>query len=280
MRHYYSLLSGIILTLSLSVQVATSDVTKDSAKGTLTVDGEVSQVSHAYADESDGDITVFLADSAIPKEAIPDDTYELGAEGSFRGIVFSVSRSSQALQKEGLYKLINAIHFYPVWNQLGSIGNGEITIFELSADVMTARIVTPVDNELSGHKFSYDIQFSVSLEKEPVELMIVNADDAPSRAFAEWARALFDGDAVAYRQLFAAEVMEMLPDDEEELAMGMEFQRESLPPQIAIMESVVSGSEATLTMAGRKGTSDYEGTVTMLLESGSWKVGAQSWSSN
>lgn len=279
MCNYHSLLAGIILTFSLGFQTSIGDTTQNSAEGTLSVDGKISKISYAYADESDGDITIFLADSPIPKEAIPDTTYDLGAEGGFRGIVFSVSRSSQELQKDGLYGLINAIHFYPVWNQLGSIGNGEITISELSAEVLTGRIVTPADNQLAGHDFSYDVAFSVSLEKELVEFMIVNADDAPSQAFALWAKALFDGDVVAYRQHAAAELVEMLPDNVEELAMGLEFQRESFPPQVAILESTISGNEAVLNMAGRKGASDYEGTVTMLLENGNWKVGMQSWSS-
>lgn len=157
----------LLLIFSANVKGDTSDVI---AQGRLTVDGSTVEISHVVADEDEGDITVIVSDNPIPPESVPDDVYNLGAAGEFQGIVFVVSRETKNIEKEGYYKLINAVHFYPTWTQLGSIGNGEITISKLDDKILSGRIFTPSEDNLAGHTFSYDISFSVSLEKDTSEI--------------------------------------------------------------------------------------------------------------
>ena len=165
MKNYKSTTIGLIFATSMLTGIASGELAQNSAQGSLTVDGQTATIKYAYADEYDGDITVVLADSPLAKQSIPDNVYNLGAKGEFRGFVFSVSRAMKKLQKDGLYKLINAIHYYPLWNQLGSVGDGVLTVSRFDTDTLVGRIATPSDNELVGHKFSYDVSFSVDLKK-------------------------------------------------------------------------------------------------------------------
>ena len=116
-----------ILTILLSIN---SIAIAGSAEGTLTVDGETTQIKHAYADIYDGDITIVLVDNEIEKDMVPDGVYSLGEQGKIKGIVFVVSEEKKELMSGGLYNLINAIHSYPKWNHLGSVGNGVLTLYQ------------------------------------------------------------------------------------------------------------------------------------------------------
>ena len=116
------LFAAIFLSLFL-VQLSYAS---DSASGQITVDGDSTSIKHVYASEYDGDITIILASSEIPQAKIPDGVYDYGAEGNFRGIVFVISEETKKLQSGGLYGLINAIHYHPKWNKLGTIGNGKL----------------------------------------------------------------------------------------------------------------------------------------------------------
>jgi len=279
MKQFKSAILALIFTASTLIGVTTSVIAQHSAEGTLTVDGETIEIKYAYADVYDGDITIVLSSAIIAPEMVPDGVYSLGEQGKFRGIVFSVSSEAKELLKGGLYKLVNAIHFHPTWNQLGSVGDGVLTTSKFDENTLTGKIATQSENELAGHKFSYDITFSVSLEKEAPELTIIDANDAPSQAFAAWGKALLANDFDTYKKHASREILEMLPEDPEKLAFGFEMQQSMFPTMIKIMNTKISGKKAVLTMAGKREDDISEGSVTMLMEDGKWKVNKQSWDS-
>lgn len=158
----FTLLGLVLLTANI---VGAADI--NSAKGSLTVDGETTKLKYAYAEKYDGDITVIVTDNMVAREMIPDEIYNLGTQGKLRGIVFVVSGKDKKLLSGGLYKLINAVHFHPKWNQLGSVGNGALTISHLDGKTLRGKISTASENELAGHSFSYDISFSANIMQAP-----------------------------------------------------------------------------------------------------------------
>jgi hypothetical protein len=267
---------AVILALMIPVTGTRAD---NSADGALTVDGETTKLKYAYMSEFDGDIIIVLSNNPIAPEMVPDGVYSLGEQGKMRGLVFPLSRESRKLQAGGLYKLINAIHFHPKWNQLGSIGNGELKISQFTQDNLSATLVTPAENAMSGHKFTYKVSFSVSLKKPPLDLKVTGANDEPSRAYAAWGKALMAGDANGYRKYSSREVIEMLPTDPKELASGIDMQQSMFPTVINVVGSKITGDRAELALTGRRGDEVSEGTVTMLRENGEWKVNRQSWKS-
>ncbi len=273
-------LSNIILIFYIILSTSNLFAEKletGSAKGYLIVDNQKIEINYAYADEFDGDITVILSDNQIPLEMIPDDVYSLGEQGKMRGIVFSVSAETKQLQKDGLYKLINAIHFHPEWNQSGSIGNGVFSFTKFNSEIIEGKIVTISNNELDGHTFSYEILFSASLKKIPLKLNYTGDLNEPVKAFIVWGNALFSMDIDNYKKYSANEILQMLPEDELEMKDGLEFQQLMFPTQIELIESNIKEKTAELKFKGSKGLQSYKGTVLMIFEDGKWKVNEQSW---
>ena len=280
MKQLKSVIVELALVISMFTGAASFANAQNLAEGSLTVDGETTAIKHAYTDIFDGDITIVLTSQIIPEEMVPDGVYNLGKQGKFRGIVFVVSSETQALLTGGLEGLINAIHFAPLWNKLGSIGNGALTIEKFDDNTLTGKIATPTDNKLAGHIFSYEISFSVSLKKEPLELSITGKMDPPAKAYAAWGKALLAGDTDEYKKHTSREIIAILPEDPKELALGIEMQQGMFPTEIAILSSKIEGKKAVLTMKGRSGGSLSDGIATMLLEEGAWKVNKQSWESS
>lgn len=274
-------LSFSCLVFFISVIFPSFTLAVDFASGSIVVDDDKTEIKHVYTSEFDGDITIILASSEIPESKIPEGVYDYGAEGKFRGIVFVISDETKKLQSGGLYGLINAIHYHPKLNKLGTIGNGELKNNKFDNDIFSAKIVTPSENSVEGHKFSYNISFSVNLKKVPVELTFSDGNtDPPSLAYQQWAKAMFTGDTVKYREYCSSEVLEMLPDDHSELKEGMEFQKMLFPTTIVIIDNKTDGNKSTLTMMGKNGEEVSEGKAIMLRENGKWKVNEQTWESS
>ena len=252
---------------------------ENAASGSLTVDGDNTVIKYAYADEYDGEITIVLVDNEIPEGMVPDGVYSLGEQGKIKGIVFVLSSDKKKLLKGGYYYLINAVHAYPKWNKLGTIGNGELIAVITDGDAFSGQIKTPSENDVEGHKFTYDLKFSVSLKKEPLSLTMSGKLDPPSQAFGEWGKALLAGDIEEYKKYTSQEILNMMPEDPVELNEGIEFQQLVFPTNIEIISTKIDGDKAVLKARGIRGNEVSRGTITMLKENGDWKVNKQSWQS-
>lgn len=269
---------AFFISAFLFINASTANAS-NSADGKLTVDGETTSIKYAYADEYEGDITIVLVDNEIPVEMIPDGVWTLGEQGKIKEIVFVVSSDEKKLQTGGLYNLINAIHSYPKWNKLGTVGNGELTITDSQGDLLSGRIKTPSENKVDGHKFTYDAKFSVSLKKEPLNLTVTGKTGQPAEAYKQWGNALFAGDIDSYKKYSSAELNEMFPDDQNEMKEGIEFQQLLMPTNIEILSIDIEGKNAVMKARGTRGSEVSEGTINMISENGAWKVGQQSWES-
>ncbi len=274
----YAILMAV-LALSVFFSISSELHAGNSATGSLTVDGDTTQIKYAYADEYDGDITIALVDNEIPGGMFPDSVWQLGEQGKIKGIVFVVSSDNKELMTGGYYGLINAVHSYPNWNKLGTIGNGQLIAKVSEGDSFSGTIKTPSENDVEGHKFTYEIKFSVNLKKEPLKLTMTGKSDAPSKAFEQWGNALFAGDIEGYKQHSSKEILAMMPDDPAELQEGIEFQQLVFPNNIEIISSDIKGDKAVLKAKGTRGSEVSVGNVTMVKEDGLWKVKEQSWES-
>ena len=268
-----------VLAVSMFFSISLDLLAGNSATGNLTVDGDTTRIKYAYADEYDGDITIALVDNEIPEGMFPDSVWTLGEQGKIKGIVFVVSSDKKELMTGGYYGLINAVHSYPKWNKLGTIGNGQLIAKVSQGDSFSGTIKTPSENDVEGHKFTYEIKFSVNLKKEPLKLTMTGKSDAPSKAFEQWGTALFAGDIDGYKQHSSKEILAMMPDDPAELQEGIEFQQLVFPSNIEIVSSDIQGDKAVLKAKGTRGSEVSVGSVTMVKEDGLWKVEEQSWES-
>lgn len=193
------LILAVVCILSIILSMSSVVNAENSASGALVVDGVKTNIKHAYADIYDGDITIVVVDNPVAKEMIPDSIYDLGEQDKIKGIVFVVDANTNELKSGGLYNLINAVHSHPKWNHLGSVGNGVLSIDKSDGSILSGKIKTSTENEINGHKFTYDILFTVSLKKEALELTMTGKTDEPSKAYGAWGKALFAGDVEQYK---------------------------------------------------------------------------------
>lgn len=270
-----------IALLTLPACLAGNLFAQNEASGTLTVDGETAEMQFGYADVYEGDITVILSDSEVPREAIPDRTYDLAADGQFRGIVFSVSLETRELQSGGWYELTNAVHFHPILNQQGNIGEPSLTVSKLDEESLSGSISTGGAKDVDGHEISYEARFTVSLKKVPLEVTVTGVDNEAAEAYEGWCRALFDSDFETLKRYATGEVAEMMAEaDPAEIAEGLEFQQMMMPNNIQIVSSNVDGDKAVLEVKGTRGMEVSKGTVKMIRLDGEWKIEEQSWTSD
>jgi len=273
--------STILGTLLCLLLLCGNVTGQNEATGTLTVDGRSTEITYGYADTYENDVTIILTDGEVPREAIPDRTYELAARGDFKGVIFSVSTETQELLTGGWYDLINVVHFYPITNELGKIGNPTLTTTEFDGERISGSIVMAEPVDISGHEVTYDVSFSLSLKKEPLEVTVTGVSDAPSKAFEEWCKALMAGDVEVLLRFAPPEVAEMMAAaDSAEIAESLEFQQMMMPTNIEILTNTPDGDEAaTIEVKGTRALEVSKGTARMILDDGVWKVGEMSWSS-
>lgn len=221
------------------------------------------------------DIIIVLSDNSIPGEMVPDGIMGLSEEKKIRGIMFSLSAKNRRLLGKG--ESIQSLHFYPVWDQLGTIGNSEIDILSYSEYTIRGRIYTPSENEWNGHTFSYDIEFTADIKKEPVQVKITGADDGPSRAFSEYYRAVMAGKPKEFRKYIANARLAEMEAEPGMLDFFIEMQQAMSPDNLRIVSSIVKKDSAILKVSGSRGPDNAEGTINMIKENGRWKVNLEAW---
>ena len=101
--------------------------------------------------------------------------------------------------------------------------------------------------------------------------------DPPSQAYAAYSHTVAKGDVDAFKKYVPSENLKSMPKDQKELVLGLEFVQDTMMTEIEILSSTISGNKAILTMKGSRGLATADGTVTMILENGSWKVSEESW---
>lgn len=263
----------IILALVIVTSAATAVMAQNSVEGSLTVDGTKTTIKHVYFDQYKDEFTIILTDNAVAPEMIPDGIYGLSEESKIRALEFTVSNKTQKLVK----RMRKAIYFHPVWTRSIDIGDGELTISKFDEEILVGKIKTSSENENEGHKFSYDISFSVSLKKEPLKLTMTGKSDAPSKAYAAYCRTLLAGDVEEFVKFVPQEKVEMMPKDPKELVLGLEFVQSTMMTDMEVLSSTITGEKAVLILKGSRGVTTSDGTVTMLLENDKWKVSEESW---
>ena len=245
------------------------------AKGTLTVDGNMVELKHAAARPLFDDIIILLTDNPVNKDAVPDGVATLSGQKKIRGIMFSISAKNKRLLGKG--ESIQGIYFYPVWDQLGTIGNGELKISKIEGDIIKARIYTTSENDWGEHKFSYDVNFTIDTRKVPPKIEISGAHDKPAKAFSEYYKAVMAGNVDEFKKFIANERLKEIEKEPGMMTFFIEMQQAMSPTVINIVSSEITGDKALLTISGSRGTENASGKIFMVKEDDVWKVDKEEW---
>ena len=113
--------------------------------------------------------------------------------------------------------------------------------------------------------------------KEPTKITVTGSSDAPSKTYAAYANAIWEGNIEEFKKYVPSENLKLIPKDENEVVLGLEFVQDTMMTNMEIIKSTVSGNNAELKIKGIRGIDKADGTVKMVLENGSWKVSEESW---
>jgi len=265
-------LAAVVL-FATSLQAAA----ENSASGALTVNGSSTEIKHAYVDEGPEDLIVVVTDRPMAKDDIPFGLNNLASEDKVRGIVVTISKGTK-----GLSPGLNAL-YHPVWQgQLGTIGNGVLTLSKFDKDEISGKISTPEENTFGEYKYFYAISFNLKLgepkKKEPLSVEIEGTEDAPSKAYAAYYRALMAGDKNGLRKHLPSEVNKQA--DDETIDTVIELAQTLKPTNLKIIGTEIKGKEALLKAEGLRDGEKSTGSISMKLEDGEWKVFEDDWKVN
>lgn len=255
---------------------AGEDTPVPNAKGTLSADGQTTELKYAFVDESDDNVIVLIADVPVAPDDVPFGGHQLAAAGKMRGLVVSLSKSTRKIEK-----LYNAV-FHPAWEgQFGSLGDGvQLDVRAFDDKKLEARLWLDKPMTFSEHTFQYDVTFSVPLgvKKEliPIEAVVTGDDSPPARAYAACYKALMAGDIETVKKWVIRERVDALEQmNPREI---IEFYQLAQPHEIRIVSVSIEGNAATLKAEGNVKDGSATGTISMILEDGAWKVQKESWS--
>ena len=157
----------ILTGFFIAAVFAHAAIAEDTVSGSLTVNGKPVELKHVYTDSGQDDVIVVMTDAPLSEADIPFGVAMLAMDGKVRGIVITVDKKSGSIARGGY----NAI-FHHVWEgQLGTIGNGVLTIDKMDDEIIEGTLKTPEPNtwtnaiEDRDDVYTYDVKFKAAVVK-------------------------------------------------------------------------------------------------------------------
>src|ERR1051326_8739677 len=210
-----------------------------AASGNLTINGKSVKLTHAYA-----------ARKADPFAKTKKWRHALTGVGSFSGV-----------------------------------GAQKLDVTAMDAKHVAGRIYLEKPDEFFKNTYIYDVKFDAPFSAAPKEADAASLKGTqlpagggdPGKAYMAYTKVLAAGDLKGLRKaqgaaarrgqaLGRSQLKEKVPDDQAMQAKN-----------IKVTGGAVDGDTATLLATGKDGDATTNGTITMVRESGAWKVAKESW---
>lgn len=157
--------TALLLIVLITFNGDVISAAEDKVSGNLTINDKAVKINHVYTDKGQNDIMIVFTDVSVPQDSIPFGVAGLAMEGKVQGMVLTINPESKEIDKQG-YNVL----YHNIWEgQLGTIGNGVLTIDRLDDEIIEGSIKTPEPNnyieilEEKTHTYTYDIKFRSSL---------------------------------------------------------------------------------------------------------------------
>lgn len=266
-------LVGFLSTPLLAVDVA-------SVSGTLSLDGEATDLKHISVDTFGRDsLLVLVAHDELAPPCTAFDGTALADKKRLTGVLLTIDRETLELTQG-----VNGV-FHPQVDYFDSINSVREGLALEKTDGKAVgsfkQTLTLDDKEIV---VALDLSLPLEVEEPPVRPRSVSgADSKPGKAFVELMNAILEGDVEAVKKGVAAEMKEQMDGTEvtpEMLRGAADFM---FPVEIAITDTAIDGDAAVLTASGdTEGCVENErssGRIEMLKEGGRWKTAKVSWES-
>jgi hypothetical protein len=284
MHRFRSSLGFALLVFSLPLLAADGTV-----KGSLTANGKTVALTHAYAqtqkspfDKKKNVLELIVTDQEISPAAVSDSIELMQAQDKqqLSGFTATFDDSKQ---------IISATVFSPAFKkmkQFSGVGmqKGELT--EMTATRLAGTVSMPKPDDFFDEKYQYNATFDLPVSKPagPTPPPVLKGTPLPAgggepgKAYAAYLKNLTAGDMKAFLGgVTAARAKEASSDpDFKKLFPLLQAMQ---PKGIKVTNGAIDGNNATLVVTGKDGDNVSRGTITMVRESGTWKVEREEWKS-
>jgi len=169
MRHHLRI-EFVITVLAILVSVGAAPPVKlapGTASGTLSVDGKVVALTHAYAGsrpnhfhEDQMDTVVLLTDKALGPDAVKAQDLEQASSGLLNSVLFAINAKGESILEVVRHATLGAQHL-----QMSGFTNATYTAGPVTKDTIGGVFATKHEEDFAGHKYALAVTFNARLTK-------------------------------------------------------------------------------------------------------------------
>jgi hypothetical protein len=259
-----------------------------TASGTMTVNGKVTPLKYAISrlkpnpfDKKKTDVVVLLSDVPVSADNFKDDfaMMRFTSKTEITGVMVEITDDKS---------IVSGTLYSPLFTKFGgsfsATGMHVLKATTMNGTDVAGTLSIPKDEEFAGATYTYNASFHASPGTvTPPPAASKTAKPLPANggpagvAYLAYVKTLKRGDLAGLRAAVSADRAKQLDDPDFKKMIPMIQAME--PTNIRIISGSIDGDVATLLAKGKDGDGTSDGTITMVKESGGWKVQKESWHS-
>jgi hypothetical protein len=259
-----------------------------TASGTMTVNGKVTPLKYAISrlkpnpfDKKKTDVVVLLSDVPVSADNFKDDfaMMRFTSKTEITGVMVEITDDKS---------IVSGTLYSPLFTKFGgsfsATGMHVLKATTMNGTDVAGTLSIPKDEEFAGATYTYNASFHASPGTvTPPPAASKTAKPLPANggpagvAYLAYVKTLKRGDLAGLRAAVSADRAKQLDDPDFKKMIPMIQAME--PTNIRIISGSIDGDVATLLTKGKDGDGTSDGTITMVKESGAWKVQKESWQS-
>jgi len=260
--------------------------------GTLKVNGKTFKLNHAYSgtkenpfDKKKTDIVILFTDTELPADVLKDDfaLMEAQMKKPFNGVFAEVDGDKQVISGQ-----IFSTALKKNMDQFSSSGTQKVDLTAFTPTHIAGKLYMSKEDDFFENKYFYTVDFDLPVtprsakpanakpEVPPGKALPPDGGD-PRKAYDAYRKILAAGDMKGLRNMVSSERAKSMDDPDFKkmfpLIQAME------PKNVKYVNGSTDGDKATLNVTAKDANETSTGTVTMVKQSGKWKVDNESWKS-
>jgi hypothetical protein len=274
-------LFGFLVAFSGSLALAAGPaLAPGQAKGTFTMNGEATPLTHAYAvtepdssDKTKERVRVILSNVPLSQKQVEGWAERMGMN--------DLKAVEVVFDPDG--QIVSGEFRHPV-KSFSATGMHEFTKDASGPGTIAGRLKMSKTDDFFGTKYTYDATFNAAITHKvkptpPSAAAGAAAEkSAQGKAYRAYEKALRAGDVATLKRSVTAERAKQFGDPK--MKEGLKIIQMMMPKDIRILDLRTEGASATLVLLGKgPGGEESTGEATMRTEGGQWKVAEESWKS-
>jgi len=258
--------------------------------GTLTVNGKTTKLKYAHAltrpdpfDKKKKATYVIATDVEVPQSALADDMglMEYTMKTPINGVEWLINPEKQVVSLQ-----IHSTNLKKKMDQFSSVGEQKLDLSASTPAHVAGRLYLPKAGEFFEEVYQYDIKFDLPVgEVKPADpkadlkgTILPAGGGEPGKAYDAYRKVLLAGNLPALKKAVSKDRQKDF--DDPDFKKMFPLIQEMTPKTLKITAGSVDGDTATLLAEAKEKQETSTGKITMVKESGAWKVAKEEWKSH